>query len=490
MVSNNITLVATDGGCRSTLGGPRAGWGIAMATGEMIHGPVLGPSQTAQRGEVTAVFEAVQRARTCLHVITDSKYVCHTLQTALQGRSPSCVQHSDLWSRILSQLHKIVAVTWVKAHLTWDEAQPRGIQFTHWQLNQEADLQATAGCCSHGEDPGAVALYHYRSLCIRRWQHHLLRVYKLYRLLPKFGGGAPPGLQGRHRPQGPARQPRKQRTDDHWNRQHVLRYHHHTAGCSRCGRTSKAQRQGRLQQWRRPCQPLGVHLRRLAHGHKPQWQGHWRCLMCPLRGAHLAKRQCLRMHPTGGRRASFKRPPWTLFPRRPHGKEARPAPHVEPQAVDRPRRADIAFPDSPPRGPIAHDLQVTGDYEWCRLCGRTSAASHAGRLQQWRRPCVPLPSFSRKLARGHLLAFDGTWQCTVCHCPYLRLTAKRCRGPSSIPPPASTDTAPAPGNAEPPGPSVGAAAAVKRQLTLRDFFRSAPSGHRPKLGSPSRRGIG
>ena len=110
------------------------------------------------------------------------------------------------------------------------------------------------------------------------------RVYKLYRIIPKFGGTAPPGLHSRNRPQGPRRQPRTQRTDDLWHRQHVLRHHHHTAGCSRCGRTSKAQRQGRLQQWRRPCQPLAVHLRRLAHGHRPQWQGHWRCLMCPSVG--------------------------------------------------------------------------------------------------------------------------------------------------------------------------------------------------------------
>ena len=60
LVSDTITLVATDGGCRTTPGGPRAGWGIAFLDGARAHGPVLGPAQTAQRGEVTAVFEAVQ----------------------------------------------------------------------------------------------------------------------------------------------------------------------------------------------------------------------------------------------------------------------------------------------------------------------------------------------------------------------------------------------------------------------------------------------
>ena len=332
-------------------------------------------------------------------------------------------------------------------------------------------------------------MHQYRSVIIRRWQQHLVRIYKHYRLLPKFGGTAPPGLQPRQRPQGPARQPRTQRTDAMWQGQHVLRHHHHTAGCSRCGRSSKAQRQGRLQQWRRPCQPLGVHLRRLAHGHKPQWQGHWRCLLCPLRGAHLAKRQCLRMHPTRGRRATFKRPPWTMFPKRPQGPQVLHTQHDDPPGAKR-RRLEDASTDPPPRGQSEHALCVTGSYEWCRLCGRTSAASHAARLQQWRRPCVPLPSFHRKLAKGHLLAFDGHWRCTVCPCPTLRLTSKKCRGPSSVNHPARSSLVSAPGAPEPPGPPPIDVVAVKRQLSLRDFFRSAPPGHRPKLGSPSRAGVG
>ena len=143
----------------------------------------------------------------------------------------------------------------------------------------------------------------------------------------------------------------------------------------------------------------------------------------------------------------------------------------------------------PPRGQFEHSLTVTGRFEWCSRCGRTSATSHAARMQQWRRPCVPLPSFHRKLARGHLLAFDGHWRCTVCPCPALRLTSKKCRGPSSL----TTDRpslVSAPGAPQPPGLPPSGSAAVKRQLSLRDFFRSAPPGHRPKLGSPSRVGVG
>ena len=179
-----------------------------------------------------------------------------------------------------------------------------------------------------------------------------------------------------------------------------------------CGRTSKARRQGRLQQWRRPCQPLAIHQRRLAHGHRPQWQGHWRCTQCPLRGPRLAKRPCLRMHPTGGRRATYKRPPWTIFPRRvrvPHPPEAPPSEEPMPK---RPRVSlDGASPS--PRDEAPHAIVVTGAYEWCSRCGRTITAALAGRRQQWRRQCVVLPSFQRKLNRGHILAFDGQWRCTA-----------------------------------------------------------------------------
>lgn len=190
----------------------------------------------------------------------------------------------------------------------------------------------------------------------------------------------------------------------------------------------------------------------------------------PLRGAHLSKRPCLRMHPTRGRRATLKRPPWTLFPRRPEASSVRQAPLVESPPPKRPRNIVIDRDPSPPRGTTGHDLRVSGDYEWCRLCGRASAASRAGRLQQWRRPCVPLPSFQRKLAKRHLLVFDGQWHCSMCPCPSLRLTSKRCRGPSSTPIPDRPSPVAAPGNEAPPGPTAIPSAAVKRQLTLRDFF--------------------
>ena len=324
---------------------------------------------------------------------------------------------------------------------------------------------------------------------IRQWQQYLIRAYKLFRLLPKFGGPATAGLQRRHRAPGPSNLPRTDRTDAHWEGHHRLRHHHNTAGCSRCGRISKARRQGRLQQWRRPCQALAVHQRRLNRGHRPQWQGHWRCTQCPLRGPNLAKRPCLRMHPTGGRRATFKRPPWTMFPRRRPARDSASSELSAPPTSKRPRMQDSDLP--PPRGEIDHNIIITATFEWCTRCGRTTAAAMAGRRQQWRRQCVVLPSFQRKIGKGHSLTFDGQWRCTACPCPSHRLTIKKCRGPSSSARPLgpAPQALPAPGGnvSVPKGPAVPA---PKRVLTLRDFFSSAPPAHRARLGSPSRQGVG
>ena len=186
--------------------------------------------------------EENQRTQCRIHLLTDSRDVSDTLSRALQGRPVACVQHCDLWQRVLTQKYNISRVTWVRAHLSWDEAQLRNIPRAHWFLNSEADGQATSGCNSHVEDPGALALYQYRSTRIRQWQQYLLRLYKLFRVLPKFGGLAPPRLQQRLRPQGPRRLPRTQRADTRCQAQHLLRHHHLTVGCSRCGCTSKARR--------------------------------------------------------------------------------------------------------------------------------------------------------------------------------------------------------------------------------------------------------
>ena len=75
----NITLVATDGGCRKSPVGPRASWGWATQCGLTRCGPVPGQHQTAQRGEVTAVARAITNIDGKLDILTNSRYVHDTV---------------------------------------------------------------------------------------------------------------------------------------------------------------------------------------------------------------------------------------------------------------------------------------------------------------------------------------------------------------------------------------------------------------------------
>ena len=153
-----LTTVATDGGCVKTPAGPRAGWGYATNNRDMPSrsGAARGPWQTAQRGEVLAVAHALSAAPTAIHILTDSKYVANTLQRMAKGGLPKG-KHTDLWNIIWGLKKKLEKVTWVKAHLTLEQAKLRGIEPTHWDLTRQADLRATESLQRHIEDLGAWA---------------------------------------------------------------------------------------------------------------------------------------------------------------------------------------------------------------------------------------------------------------------------------------------------------------------------------------------
>ena len=87
---------------------------------------------------------------------------------------------------------------------------------------------------------------------------------------------------------------------------HTLTLHEAGQACLRCGRTTVAARQGRLQQWRRPCQPLGIHRRRLARGHCLYWDGDWHCQYCATLPHRLTRTPCRAAHPTAHRRYRVK----------------------------------------------------------------------------------------------------------------------------------------------------------------------------------------
>ena len=119
----------------------------------------------------------------------------------------------------------MAGVTWIKAHLTLDEALGRGYTADDWLLNEGAGAAATRGIAMHLDDPGALVLFQYRVARVVLWQTYLLRLYIRYRSLPKFVGAVLPGVHQRNRPQGAANLPRTVRTDLHWKARHAITTH-------------------------------------------------------------------------------------------------------------------------------------------------------------------------------------------------------------------------------------------------------------------------
>ena len=79
-----------------------------------------------------------------LHIFTDSKHIAITLNKVKQGKQPKG-KHQDLWTKVWEHRNRLDGVTWVKAHLTREEAEKRGIPQFHWELNKRADIQAGMG---------------------------------------------------------------------------------------------------------------------------------------------------------------------------------------------------------------------------------------------------------------------------------------------------------------------------------------------------------
>lgn len=63
----------------------------------------------------------------------------------LRGGAPMVGKHQDLWSVVRRVIHKVVGISWVKAHLLDKTAADRGIPRGLWALDLRADKQATQG---------------------------------------------------------------------------------------------------------------------------------------------------------------------------------------------------------------------------------------------------------------------------------------------------------------------------------------------------------
>ena len=90
------------------------------------------------------MFHALSQGQGRLHIVTDSKYVAGGITKVLAGAKLRG-KHQDLWDAIGRFQDRIQGVTWVKAHLTWEEARARGIDREHWDLNRRADIEAGEG---------------------------------------------------------------------------------------------------------------------------------------------------------------------------------------------------------------------------------------------------------------------------------------------------------------------------------------------------------
>jgi hypothetical protein len=139
---------------------------------------------------------------------------------------------------------------------------------------------------------GAHVLFGFRMMEVVEWQKHLLRTYhSLLRAIPKVKPVA--GLIRRNRLVAPGRCSRAQRTEDSCKAGHAVLSSHGWEACLRCGRTTRARRQGRLQQWRRPCHPLERHRKAMALGHSLVWAASaWECATCAGRGKQLVQVMC------------------------------------------------------------------------------------------------------------------------------------------------------------------------------------------------------
>ena len=145
--ANPVEKIGTGGGGKNN---EQVGYGIAWKEPlEDCGEAVLGPRQTSQRAEVNAVAEAAVRARSRLHIVTDSQYVKDTIHNIRGDPKPYWGKHGDLWTFVTDHKHRIYEVTWLKSHMTKKAGRKKGFPMEKWELNDRADRQATQGAKAH-----------------------------------------------------------------------------------------------------------------------------------------------------------------------------------------------------------------------------------------------------------------------------------------------------------------------------------------------------
>ena len=188
-----------------------ASWAVDFGVGDPRNGCGLVRGRpTSQRGEVEAAFEALNRHRGPLCIVTDSRYVFDKLQRLVQGRPlPACLDE-DIWracAQLGATLPGRLAVRWVPAHRPAPD--PPLLSADDWAGNQRADMAAGAALRTGAPPPDLVARRRARKELAARIQTLIARVQEavLERDHCRAGDGLPRirRLRRRHRPTGPGR---------------------------------------------------------------------------------------------------------------------------------------------------------------------------------------------------------------------------------------------------------------------------------------------
>ena len=130
-ITDEVTVVYTDGACRGNPG--PGGWGWAVDGGRSgTHSDVSGsggePHTTNQRMEIMAVVEALRSVEGAVHVVSDSTYVVNCfrqkwwagwMRKGWRNSQGKPVANRDLWEMLFALAldgDRRVTFEWVKGH--------------------------------------------------------------------------------------------------------------------------------------------------------------------------------------------------------------------------------------------------------------------------------------------------------------------------------------------------------------------------------------
>ena len=225
----------------------RAGWGLWVPghPEACAAEPLVGPCQTAQRAELRALVAALERSGGFVRVWTDSMFVVRGAKHLQAGRVPP-MHHQDLWQRASKAWCRGVSeVRWVKAHLSWPDAQARGIAWQAWAGNQRADELAGQGAAQHAPPTADVARVRQAVSDTEKVQSWMAEALRLAADAAPAAGQTKRARRDRH---GHVKQ-RQQRTPGPPGDHQVVGGPGTHWRCSKCGRRVKKSRGWRT--WRR-----------------------------------------------------------------------------------------------------------------------------------------------------------------------------------------------------------------------------------------------